>query len=431
MNNTDLHDQTHEKRKYSLKYGKEEISFSLIEENVLCEIAAQPVQDELTETEEIIRSLRHPIGTPRISEIVHPGEKICIITSDITRPCPTHLMLPPLMEELIAAGISFSDITLIFALGIHRKHTPDEMKKMVGDGMFDLIHVQDSDPEDTVWLGTTSYGTPVHITKCVAEADRRICLGNIEMHYFAGYSGGAKAIMPGVSNRAAIQANHSRMVEPSSIAGELDANCVRLDIEEAADFCGIDFILNVILDDNKRVVKSVAGDHRAAHRVGCAYLDRMYKIPISKRADIVITSPEGFPKDLNVYQAQKALDNAQHAVKDGGIIILLAHCGEGFGEAVFEKWLLEAQNPKDLILRIQTQFELGGHKAAAIAMVLEKCEVYFVSDLAYEKAKATLMKPYQTIDQAITKAMDQCGADAKIILMPQAGSTLPIFSTRN
>ncbi len=412
-------------REFQFDFGKKKISFFLKPLNFMLEMKANEIEPNFTGVEEVKRALKNPIGTSVISEIVTKGETVCIITSDITRPCPSSVILPPLIEELKQAGISLEDITIVFALGNHRRHTENEMRKLVGDEIYEMVHTFDSNSEDTVFLGNTSFGTPVNITSIVAQADRRICLGNIEMHYFAGYSGGGKAIMPGVSDHAAIQANHSKMIESTSKAGAINNNNVRLDIEEAADICGIDFILNVVLDEDKNIVKAVAGDHRKAHRVGCEFLDSMYKIKIPQLADIVIASPGGFPKDINIYQAQKALDNSQHAVKEGGIIILVADCSEGFGEHVFEEWLFEAPSSRSLIDRIEKEFRLGGHKAAAIAMVLEKCNVYFVSSLPEKIASKTFMKPYSILQTAVDDAIGQMGKNAKIIIMPHAGSTLP------
>jgi nickel-dependent lactate racemase len=412
-------------KEFQIGYGKEDISFELPVENFMMEVKANEISVELTGLEEVERALQNPIGTPRLSEIVSKGDSVCIVTSDITRPCPSQILLPPVIGELLEAGISPDDITVVFALGSHRRHTEEEKRFLVGDEIYEMVHTVDSDPEDTVFLGYTSRGTPVNITSIVAQADRRICLGNIEMHYFAGYSGGGKAIMPGVSDREAIQANHSKMVEETSKAGEITKNNVRLDIEEAADICGIDFILNVVLDEEKTIVKAVAGDHKAAHRVGCEFLDSLYKIALPGLADIVIATPGGFPKDINVYQAQKSLDNAKHAVKQGGVIILVADCSEGFGEHVFEEWLTAAVTSDSLIERIRSEFRLGGHKAAAIAMVLNKCEIYFVSNLLPEEASQTFMKPYPDIHLALIDAMKKTGKKAKIIVMPHAGSTLP------
>ena len=416
------------RKSYTIGYGRETRSFWLDDQRLLMEMKAREPEGEIDQTEEVIRALRNPIGKPVLSELFYPGETVCIITSDITRPCPSAIILPPLIDELEAAGIHAEDITVVFALGSHRRHTEEEKQRLVGPDVYSRVHTVDSDPEDTVYLGITKLGTPVNITSVVAQADHRICVGNIEYHYFAGYSGGAKALMPGVSNREAIQANHSRMIEPSSRAGAIEGNRLRLDLEEAVDICGCDFILNVVLDEEKRIVKAVAGDHRLAHRVGCVFLDSLYKIPITRQADLVIATPGGLPKDINLYQAQKALDNAQHAVRPGGIIILAAACAEGYGEDVFEEWLLAASSPMDLIERVKREFRLGGHKAVAIAMVLAKADVYFVSDMAAEQVAHTFMKPYASIDQAIDDALTKLGPDARVIIMPHAGSTLPDYT---
>lgn len=415
------------RKKFTIGYGSGTRSFWLDEANLLLEMKACEPDEEINETAEVRRALREPIGKPVLAELVNPGDNVCIITSDITRPCPSAVILPPLIEELEAAGILPEDITVVFALGSHRRHTEDEKRRLVGEAVYARVHTVDSDPEDTLYLGMTSFGTPVNISTVVAQADHRICVGNIEYHYFAGYSGGGKALMPGVSDRAAIQANHSRMVLPAARAGAIDDNPLRQDIEEAADICGCDFILNVVLDEDKKIVKAVAGDHRAAHRAGCAFLDQLYKIGIPCLADLVIATPGGLPKDINLYQTQKALDNAKHAVRPGGIIILAGQCAEGFGEHVFEEWLLDAERPSDLLERVGREFRLGGHKAVAIAMVLAKSEVYFVSDMPPEAAARTFMQPFQDLDLAVQTSLAKLGQDAKVIIMPHAGSTLPFL----
>ena len=383
------------------------------------------VQRTLTGEAEVRRALSAPIGSPRLKEIVQPGEKIAIVTSDITRPMPTYKVMPALLDELYEAGVSPQDITLVFALGSHRPHTVEEMKRLAGGRAFTEIRCVDSDMEDCIHLGVTSAGTPVDITRSVAEADRRICLGNIEYHYFAGYSGGAKAIMPGVSTRAAIQSNHSMMVLDEACAGNLDTNPLRRDIEEAADICGVDFILNVVLDEHKEIICAVAGDVTAAHRAGCAFLDTLYQKKIEKRADIVIVSQGGAPKDLNLYQTQKALDNAKHAVRDGGIIVLVGSCREGLGEKTFEEWLTTAEKPADLIDRIKREFKLGGHKAAAIAMVQQRADIYLVSEMSPELVKSMFMTPFDTVQQAYDAAAAKLGENSSVLVMPYGGSTLP------
>ncbi len=412
--------------KQTFGYGKNGIELDIPEKNLISVVTANEVLAMRQGAEEVKYALENPITSKRLKDLVKPGESICIVTSDITRPCPSRIMLPPLLDELELAKIKYEDITVVFALGAHRKHTQEEMISLVGAEVFDRIECIDSDPDDVIYLGQTKRGTPINITRSVAEADRIICLGNIELHYFAGYSGGGKALMPGVSNRDAISANHSMMVEETSVAGKLEGNNLRDDIDEAASLCDIDFILNVVLDEEKNIVKAVAGDWIKAHRAGCDFLDSMYKVKIPALADIVIASADGFPKDINLYQAQKALDNAKHAVREGGIIILLAECPEGLGEDVFSAWLDEAKSPGDLIRRIKENFTLGGHKAAAIAMVVEKCrEVFLVSAMDKDLAAKTFMKPFDDSDKALKEALQIMGEDASLILMPFAGSTLP------
>ena len=378
-----------------------------------------------TGADAVVEALQNPIGSPRLSAIVKPGEKIAIITSDVTRPMPTAMVMPALLDELYLAGVKPEDITLVFGLGIHRGHTAEEMKKLAGERAFREIRCVDSNPDDCVHYGITKRGTPVDIARVVAEADRRVCLGNIEYHYFAGYSGGGKALMPGVSTRLAIQRNHSLMVNPDSCAGKLEGNPLREDIEEAARMVGADFLLNVVLDEHKKIVRAVAGDMVKAHRAGCDFLDKFYLKPIPARADIVLVSQGGAPKDLNLYQTQKALDNAKHAVKPGGVVILIGSCREGMGEHTFEEWMTTSPTPESMIERIRRDFMLGGHKAAAIAMVLESADIYLVSDLPDDFVRRIFLKPYPSAQAALDAALEKLGHDATILSMPYGGSTLP------
>ncbi|MCI9044194.1 MAG: nickel-dependent lactate racemase [Peptococcaceae bacterium] len=411
--------------KLEFGFGKGIQTVELPEDNLLGVLTANTVEYDLTGEDEVERALAEPIGAPKLEEVVKPGEKIAIVTSDITRPCPTWQIMPALLRHLYAAGVKREDITLVFALGSHRHHTPEEMQHLAGDLAYNEITCVDSNPDDCINLGVTKSGTPVDITRVVAEADRRICLANIEYHYFAGYSGGAKSIMPGVSNRAAIQSNHSMMVRPEAHAGRLAGNPIREDIEEAAAICGIDYIVNVVLDEHKQIIKAVAGDVTAAHRAGCAFLDTLYRKEIAKKADIVLVSQGGAPKDLNLYQTQKALDNAKHAVRDGGVIVLIGSCKEGLGEKTFQQWIEEATCPKDLIDRVQADFKLGGHKAAAIAMVLENADVYLVSEMPEELTKKCFLTPFSSAQQALDAAFSKLGQDASVLAMPYGGSTLP------
>ena len=395
------------------------------EKNLMGVLHANSVETDLTGEAEVRRALEAPIGSPRLREIVKPGEKIAVVTSDITRPMPTYKVMPALLDELYAGGVRPEDITLVFALGSHRHHTDEERRKLAGERAWAEIKCVDCESGDCVHMGTTKAGTPVDVTRVVAEADRRICLGNIEYHYFAGYSGGAKAIMPGVSTRDAIQSNHSMMVRPEACAGALETNPLRMDIEEAGAICGIDFIVNVVLSEHKEILRAVAGDSVKAHRAGCAFLDTLYLKELPHGADIVLVSQGGAPKDMNLYQTQKALDNARHAVNKGGIIILVGSCKEGLGEKVFEEWMTKSPSPASMIERIGRDFQLGGHKAAAIAMTLEKAEVWLVSDMEPEFVRSIFLNPQPSVQTALDRAFEKLGPDASVLAMPFGGSTLP------
>ncbi len=407
-------------------YGNGVQTVEISEKNLLGVLRANAMDHARMGPDAVRYALDNPVGLPPLRQLPRKGQKVVIVTSDISRPLPSYDVLPGVLQELNIAGIPNEDITVVFALGSHRPHTREEMIRLVGQEVYDTVRCVDSDPGDCVHMGVTDAGTPVDITRVVAQADFKICLGNIEFHYFAGYSGGAKAIMPGVSTHEAIQANHRMMVSEDACAGNLEGNPLRADIEQAGQICGIDYIVNVVLDEHKHIVYAVAGDVTQAHRVGCAYLDRMYRCAIPQRADIVLVSQGGAPKDANLYQTQKALDNAKHAVRKGGTIILMGACPEGLGSKTFAAWLQEAPTAHSMVERIGREFQLGGHKAAAIGMVLENAAIDFVSEMDPDFVRSIFLNPQPSAQAAFTEAMEKYGPDATVIAMPYGGATLPI-----
>ena len=414
--------------KLEFGYGKGVQTVEVPDKNLVDVLVSNPMEHERRGADAVRYALDHPIGSERLSALVRPGLKVVIITSDISRPLPSYDVLPSVLDALYAGGVEKENITVVLALGSHRHHTEEERARLVGERCIKEVRVVDSDPDDCVHMGDTKSGTPVDIFRTVAEADFRICLGNIEFHYFAGYSGGAKAIMPGVSTPAAIQANHRLMVSEDACAGKLAGNPIREDIEEAAAMVGVDFIVNAVLDEHKHIVYAVAGDVTEAHREGCRYLDRMYRKKIPFRADIVIVSQGGAPKDANLYQTQKALDNSKHAVKKGGTIILIGACSEGLGSATFERWLTQSPTAHSMVEKIGRDFELGGHKAAAIGMVLENASIDLVSEMDDDFVRSIFLNPQPSAQEAFDQALEKYGPDATVIAMPFGGATLPVVS---
>jgi nickel-dependent lactate racemase len=325
-------------------------------------------------------------------------------------------MLPPIISELKIANVE--DVTVVFGLGIHRKQTEEEKKSIIGD-LYGHVKSIEHKVNECVYLGKTKRGTPVEIFRPVAEADIVICTGTIEFHYYAGYSGGAKSILPAVSSRKSIDANHALMLEPTSCAGRLDG-AVREDLDEAGEMLGIDFMLNVVLNERKEIVFAAAGDYIEAHRRGIAFLDQLSKIKVEP-ADIIIVSPGGWPKDIDIFQSHKALEHAKNALKDSGSMILVAECKEGYGNRVYEDWL--KCNRDKAIERFKKGFVMGGHKAALIAALSKRADLYLVSSLPGDIVRKAYFIP-STINDALDAALKKHGENAKIIVMPYVGSTL-------
>ena len=410
-----------------LPFGRSAVSVDAPTENILGVYTPQANGEVVDENVLLREALEKPACSPRLRDLVRPGQKIVIVTSDLTRPCPSERLLPLILDELAASGISDADVTVVIALGLHRPMSESELEATVGPDVYRRVAVINHDLRDIVRLGVTAAGTPVEIFRPVVESDVRICLGNVELHYFVGYSGGAKAILPGCASEATITANHAMMVRSEASAGRLEGNPVRGDIEEGVAMVGVDFILNVVLDGHHCIIGAVAGDVIVAHRRGCEIVAQRSTVTIPKQADIVLVSPGGYPSDVNLYQAQKALDNAQYSVRDGGLIILSAECSEGFGNQTFEAWMKSANSPEDVLGRIQQEFVIGGHKAAAIAAVLRRTTVFLVSAISPDSVRDCGLVPFSDLREAMQAAFDEVGQGADIIVMPNGGSILPVM----
>ncbi len=415
-------------KEYKLKFGEAVVSFSTSDDLRIEVLKPNREFDGLEDPkEEVRKSLRAPTGIEPLKDLIlqEKPKNVVVLVSDLTRPCPSHIIVPPLIEELLQAGLRQDQITIVFGLGFHRKMTDQEMKRAVGEQVFEKIKCLNHDISECVSIGKTERGTPVEVFKPVVESDFIIATGNLELHWFAGYSGGNKALLPGVCSKRTIETNHSYMLLDGATSGRLEGNPVREDIEEAGKMAKVRFIVNAVLNSKKEVVKIVSGDPILAHREGVKCIDRMYKIKIERKYDIVIASPGGFPKDINLYQAQKGLDNAFQAVKDGGIIILVAQCREGFGEKTFEEWMKRAQSPDEPLEWIKKEFHLGGHKAAGFCKVMKKAKIFLCSTMDKNTIKQIFMTPFESVQDALDSALKQTSTDPSILLMPYANSTLP------
>lgn len=408
-----------------LGYGEAQVAVDLQALPSAEIIDIEPVTSEMNPAEMVLKALNNPIGSRSLNELARAknARSALIVVNDITRPTPYHWILPPIISELEKAGIDDQGITLLVATGIHRPHTSEENQKLYSPEVCKRFKIVSHDCDhETAIIGKLADGTPLELNRLVLEHDLIITTGLIGLHYFAGYSGGRKSVLPGIASRRMISANHAMMVDERCRLDNIEDNPVHKIMVEAARLAGVDFIVNVVTDAHGHLAAVVAGDVLAAWEAGVKISRQLSAVTISQPADIVIASCGGFPKDINLYQAQKALDGAALAVKPGGTIILLAECREGLGEETFAQWIEEATCAQDIEERIKTRFELGGHKAYAISRLTQKTHIILVSSLPDEIVRKCFMIPAVSIEAALETAREQQGSQCRVTVMPHAAN---------
>jgi len=412
-----------------LEYGKNEIRLPIEDKNIIKILNLKKHKVILYPENRLKNLLKNPIGCPSLGELIFQkkASKILIIVNDITRPTPYEVILPPLLDELHQIGIKKENIIFIIATGIHRSNSKEELENIFGKDLVSNYKFINHDCDDPYLkdLGKLKSGNKLWVDPIISETDFIITTGVIVPHYFAGFSGGRKSILPGICGRKTIEANHARMVSSDSRAGNLKGNPVHQEMQEAAEKVGVDFNINVVTDENHKIVEIVAGELLTSWQQGVEICKQIYICPIEKKADIVIASAGGYPKDINIYQAQKALNNAYQAIKPGGTIILLAECSEGYGEPTFEKWIEEANTPDDIIKRLKNKFVLGGHKAYAIAKLTKEVEVILISSLPQDKVRKLYFIPMENISQATEYVKEKYGEDFQAYILPSGNTVVP------
>lgn len=418
---------------YSYKYGHGYKDFSLEQEKVMAEIKVAEMTPLTDLKQAVLDAIYHPIDSKPLNELLQPGQKVAFICNDPTRVANSHDFMPILVEELNKIGIKDEDMRIVFALGTHRKMTQEEMIEAVGEDVAKRLPMYNSDcnkQEDFEYFGETSFGTPVWLNKLICDVDLVIMTGTIVHHFFSGFGGGRKAVLPGVAAMETIRRNHSLMMSPDAQLGKLHGNPVYEDQMEGVRLFAKEhrmFLFNAILDAKKQFLKIFAGDWEKAHLEACKFVDKVYGVEIDAPADIVIASCGGYPKDINVYQLQKTMDNAWCAVKDGGVVIIIGECEEGSGSAALEKALQEHPSPDAIKAQLEKNFVIGAHKAFAITRLMKKAKFILVSALDKKIASDLLFEAVDNVDEAIKLAEKYVGSDYKIILMPQGSLTVPLL----
>lgn len=415
-----------------LPYGKTDVCARVQARNLLGSIEPKEQPSCPDASAEVERALKEPIpvGNRRLSEIALPESKVAIVVNDATRRTPTAVMLLPVLEELKVAGVKEENVTVIFGTGTHRAVTRDEAVKIVGEEVFSRIKTvsHDCKAQDLVHIGDTHHGNKVHLNRVFAEADVKVLLGDVGFHYYAGYSGGRKGVLPAVAGEDTIKHNHALMLNANAKTGTLAENPVHEDMVEAAKLAKVDFVLNVVTNSKCEVVKAFAGDLEQAFAEAVKLVDEMYRVTIDRRADIVVVSCGGYPADINLFQAYKALDAALEAVKRGGVVVLVAECLEGHGNQVFYDWMMRFGELKPVEREIKRNFVLGGHKAYYLLKALSNHKIILVSSLPdYYAANVFKLKTARAVNDAMDEAFNIAGKAARVWAIPYGNFTLPQF----
>ena len=425
---------------YRIPFSKTFLEFELPENMRGTYAASRPVEPLAYVEKAIAKALANPINSPPVRELAKRGDTVCIVFTDITRNTPEHLLIPALLAELHAAGVRDEDITLLCGTGLHRPSTPQEKVIKLGQSIVDRYRVLDHDPFNLAGLedlGSTESGIPLSVNSVAYQADLLIATGIVEPHQYAGYSGGPKTVAIGAAGEPMIAHTHGpEMVDhPGTRLGTIEDNIFHQAVTEAARRAGLDFILNVVQDDQKRPVAIFAGSFEDTFEELVKAAKKLYEVPIRQEYDVVVAGV-GFPKDMNLYQASRAASQLFFAptsvVKGGSVFIIPAPTPEGVGQGKGERRFLE--NMKGAIDMVSLLAELrrtgyppGAQRAFVMAKVLEKNYVIVVGTETPEVVLQLHMIPAADMDEAFQIAVSKIGRnELEVLIVPQALLTLPV-----
>lgn len=415
--------------KVSLPYGNTQLSITVPANATILHSRHTPVLED--EHAAFLAALRSPTGSPPLAELVRPDARIAIVISDITRPTPNHLLVPWLLEAL--AHIPRSQFVILNGTGSHRANTREELIQMLGEEIVESVEIVNHnafDPETLLSLGETAAGVPVWINRRYMEADFRIVTGFIEPHFFAGFSGGAKGVIPGLAGIQTIQALHNAPLigHPRSTWASLEENPVQQGIQAAVSLYPPDFMVNVTLDQAHRITGVYAGDYIQAHRVGCAAVAHMATQAVDAPFDLVITSNNGYPLDQNLYQSVKGMTAAGQIVREGGAIITIAECRDGLPDHGNYKTLLQMRESPAALLDLINDPTFLMHDQWQVqkqALVQLQATVYLYSSLPADVVRAAQLLPVADLQATIDRLLQQFGPAARVAVLPEGPVMVP------
>jgi lactate racemase len=418
--------------KVPLSYGRGqlEIEFPADRTTVIEPAPAPPLADERAA---ILGALDRPIGAAPLRDWLKPNAAVCILFTDVTRATPNHRLIPWLLEYLRASGVAREQITLINQLGTHRPNTPEELDRLLTREVvrnYRVLNHEPENPQALIQLGVTADGTPALLNRRFVESDVRIVTGFIEPHFFAGFSGGPKGIMPGVAALQTVTSNHGarHIADPRAAFGITEGNPIWEEMRDIALRVGPSFLLNVALDDERRITGVFAGDLIAAHKGGCEFVRASAMQRFDSPFDIVVTTNSGYPLDQNLYQAVKGMSAGARVLKPGGTMIIAAECSEGVpAGSPFDSILKSAPDTEAMLESIQRP---GGSRpeqwqAQIQALIQRRAKVLLYSSLPDEQVRAAHLAPCHDIAAAIQDELDRKQNGSRIAVLPQGPLTIP------
>jgi len=426
---------------YRIPYSKTYLEFTLPAGMRATVVESRPVPPLSDPEAAVAEALARPIGSPPLRELARPGDRVCIVFTDITRASPDHILVPALLRELEAAGVRDEDITLLCGIGMHRPSTPEEKVAKLGADVVARYRVIDNEPRNPqalVDLGVTPGGVPVQVHRAAVEADLLVATGIVEPHQYAGYSGGRKTVAVGAAGEALIAHTHGPAFvdHPGTRLGRIEGNPFHEAVTEAARRAGLRFILNAVMDDEHRILQVAAGDPEAAFVELVAFARTVYEVPIPHQYDVAIGGV-GYPKDTNLYQASRAPSYLHFAptpvVRRGGYYIIPARCEEGAGEGVGEQRFFAAlRDAPDVQFVLDDArrhgYPPGQQRAFVIAKVLEEARIIIVGSEHPDIVVACKMIPAATMDEALEIVTRDLGPDLDVLIVPHALLTLPVVT---
>jgi len=421
--------------KIALDYGKEGLTVEVPDENLDAVLRLNPAPPVSDPNRAVQAALQNPIGSPPLGELCRGRRSACIVISDITRPVPNAVLLPLLLGCLEGAGIPRERITILVATGTHRPNTPEELVGMVGPAVareYRIVNHTARDPETHERIGAGPNGTPFEVDRRFLEADLKITTALIEPHFMAGYSGGRKSVCPGICSLETVKTWHGPhfIGHPCSEAGVLAGNPLHEDAVQAARLAGTDFILDVALDEERRITGVFAGDLEAAWLEGVRQVERVVQARLEAPVDVVLTTSAGYPLDLTYYQAVKGMVGALPAVKEGGSIVLAARCAEGLGSREFADALLENDDLEAFVSRLYEPgfFVPDQWEVQELAKARRKADVLCFSEgIDAATLARCFVQPVPSVEAGVRQALAQHGPGARLAVIPKGPYVVPFI----